>query len=156
MVGRPDVSLREGADRCRMAIINSDLGWPATKRITVLLSPADLTKRGPHFDLAIAVAVLAADGTVPGRGARSAPPSSASSPSTAGCARCRGCCRWCWRRASAASGTCSCPSPRSREAAMVPGMTVLGMRSLAQVVAELRDEEVPVAPPVAPMSGTGC
>ena len=34
--------------------------WPNTRRITVLLSPADLPKRGPHFDLGIAVAVLAA------------------------------------------------------------------------------------------------
>ena len=46
------------------------------------------------------------------------------------------------------------PEPQAREAAMVPGMTVLGMRSLAQVVAELRGEEVPEAPPVAPMSGS--
>ena len=67
MVGRPDVSLREAGDRCRMAIINSDLGWPATKRITILLSPADLSKRGPHFDLAVAVAVLAADESVSAR-----------------------------------------------------------------------------------------
>ena len=36
------------------------LDWPSTRRITILLSPADLPKRGTHFDLAIAVAVLAA------------------------------------------------------------------------------------------------
>ncbi|GAB7004380.1 YifB family Mg chelatase-like AAA ATPase [Nocardioides sp. AN3] len=40
------------------------------------------------------------------------------------------------------------PEPQAREAAMVPGVAVLGLRSLAQVVAELRDEEVPAAPPV--------
>ena len=45
------------------------------------------------------------------------------------------------------------PEPQAREAAMVPGVEVLGMRSLAQVVAELRDEPVPDAPPVAEMSG---
>ncbi len=45
------------------------------------------------------------------------------------------------------------PEPQSREAAMVPGMEVLGLRSLAQVVAELKGAEVPEAPPVAPMSG---
>ena len=33
-------------------------------------------------------------------------------------------------------------------------MTVLGVRSLGQVVAELCGEEVPEAPPVAPMSGS--
>jgi magnesium chelatase family protein len=46
------------------------------------------------------------------------------------------------------------PEPQAQEAAMVPGMSVLGMRSLAQVVAELRGEVVPDAPPVAPMSGS--
>ena len=45
------------------------------------------------------------------------------------------------------------PEPQAREAAMVPGMEVFGMRSLGQVVAELRGDEVPEAPPVAPMSG---
>ena len=45
------------------------------------------------------------------------------------------------------------PEPQADEASMVPGMEVLGMRSLAQVVAELRDEPVPEAPPVAAMLG---
>ena len=51
LVGRADSVLAEGRDRVRMAIINSDLEWPATKRITVLLSPADLPKGGSHYDL---------------------------------------------------------------------------------------------------------
>ncbi len=65
LVGRPDTSLNEARDRCRMAIINSALAWPATKRITILLSPADLLKSGTHFDVSIAVSVLAAAGDVP-------------------------------------------------------------------------------------------
>ena len=44
MVGRADLALREGVDRCRTAVVNSGLTWPVTKRITVLLSPADLAK----------------------------------------------------------------------------------------------------------------
>ena len=44
------------------------------------------------------------------------------------------------------------PEPQVREAAMVPGVAVFGMRSLAQVVAELGGEEVPEAPPVAALS----
>lgn len=51
MVGRGDAALREGQERVRMAILNSGLYWPATKRTTVLLSPADLPKMGTHFDL---------------------------------------------------------------------------------------------------------
>ena len=68
LVGRPDASITEARDRCRAAVINSDLKWPNTRRVTVLLSPADLPKRGPHFDLGIAVAVLAAsDAELPAR-----------------------------------------------------------------------------------------
>jgi magnesium chelatase family protein len=51
MVGRPDTSVSEARDRCRMAINNSDFKWPSTRRVTILLSPADLPKRGSHFDL---------------------------------------------------------------------------------------------------------
>ena len=65
LVGRPDAALNEARDRCRMAIINSGFDWPSTRRTTILLSPADLPKRGTHFDLAIAVAVLGATGVVP-------------------------------------------------------------------------------------------
>ena len=65
LVGRVDSALHEGRDRVRMAIENSQLTWPATtKRVTVLLSPADLPKSGAHFDLAIATAILAATGEV--------------------------------------------------------------------------------------------
>ena len=60
LVGRPDTSITEARDRCRAAVRNSRFTWPNTRRTTILLSPADLPKRGPHFDLAIAVAVLAA------------------------------------------------------------------------------------------------
>jgi magnesium chelatase family protein len=46
------------------------------------------------------------------------------------------------------------PEPQAAEAALVPGMAVLGVRSLRQVVAHLRGEEVPEAPPVEPMAST--
>ncbi len=55
MVGRPDTSISESRDRCRAAVQNCHLEWPVTKRVTILLSPADLPKHGPHFDLAVAV-----------------------------------------------------------------------------------------------------
>ena len=48
----------------RAAITNSGFEWPATKRITVLLSPADLPKSGVHFDLPVAAAVLVASGQI--------------------------------------------------------------------------------------------
>jgi magnesium chelatase family protein len=64
LVGLPDTALREARDRIRAAIINSGEQWPQ-RRITVGLSPASLPKRGSGFDLGIAVAVLAAAGAVP-------------------------------------------------------------------------------------------
>ena len=65
LVGLPDTALREARDRIRSAIVNSGEAWPA-RRITVGLSPASLPKRGSGFDLGIAMAILAAAGSVPG------------------------------------------------------------------------------------------
>jgi magnesium chelatase family protein len=64
LVGLPDTALREARDRIRAAIVNSGEEWPQRK-ITVGLSPASLPKRGSWFDLAIAIGVLTAAGTIP-------------------------------------------------------------------------------------------
>ncbi len=69
LVGLPDTALREARDRIRSAIVNSGEAWPA-RRITVGLSPASLPKRGSGFDLGIAMAILAAAGSVPGAALR--------------------------------------------------------------------------------------
>ncbi len=61
--GLPDTSLNEARDRVRAAVVNAGEDWP-NRRITVNLLPADLPKRGPGFDLAIAVVILAAAGRV--------------------------------------------------------------------------------------------
>ena len=64
MVGLPETAVKESKDRVRSAIINSHFDFPA-RRITVNLAPAELPKEGSRFDLAIAVAILAASGQVP-------------------------------------------------------------------------------------------
>ncbi|WP_345713872.1 magnesium chelatase domain-containing protein, partial [Kineococcus glutinatus] len=69
LVGLPDASLVEARDRVRAATANSGCPLPP-RRITVNLSPATLPKQGSGFDLAVAVAVLAAAGTVPAAAAR--------------------------------------------------------------------------------------
>ncbi len=153
LVGRPDASLNESKDRCRMAIINSGLQWPATKRITILLSPADLIKRGTHFGLAIAVAVLAADAQVP----REALAATAfiGELTLAGGLRCvPGVLPMVLAASARGVHRVYVPEPLAQEASMVPGMEVFGMRSLAQVAAELNQEPVPEAPPVAPLSSS--
>ena len=156
LVGRVDRSLSEARDRVRMAI-NNDCGpWPATKRVTILLSPADLPKTGTHYDLAIAIAVLAADKkheeltpelldgwafigelSVSG-GLRPVP---GVLPMVI---------------AASAHGIrrVFVPEPQAAEAGLVPGMTVFGVRSLAQVSAVLRGAEVPEAPPVVASSAS--
>ncbi len=63
LVGFLSGEVREAQDRVRTAIRNIGLTL-APKRITVNLSPADIRKEGTCFDLAIAVAVLAAHGYI--------------------------------------------------------------------------------------------
>ena len=150
IVGRVDKTLSEARDRVRMAI-NNDCGrWPATKRVTILLAPADLPKSGTHYDLAIAMAVMAADkkheeltpdllegwafiGELSVAGALRPVPGVL--PMVI---------------AAAAHGITRVfvPEPQAGEAGLVPGMTVFGVRSLAQVSAVLRGAEVPEADPV--------
>jgi magnesium chelatase family protein len=63
MVGLPDTSVRESRERVRLAIRNSGFEYPP-HRITVNLSPADVRKAGAAFDLPIALGILAATGVV--------------------------------------------------------------------------------------------
>jgi magnesium chelatase family protein len=64
IVGLPDRAVREARERVRGALLNSELEFPQ-QRITANLAPASLRKAGPSFDLAIAVAVLAASQQLP-------------------------------------------------------------------------------------------
>jgi magnesium chelatase family protein len=59
IVGLPDAAVNEAKERVRAAIHNSGLPFPI-KRITVNLAPADLRKEGPSYDLPMAVGVLRA------------------------------------------------------------------------------------------------
>ncbi len=63
IVGLPDQSIREAKERVRAAISNSSFDFPLG-RITVNLGEGDLKKEGSHFDLPIALGILAANGTV--------------------------------------------------------------------------------------------
>jgi magnesium chelatase family protein len=137
LVGLPDTALREARDRIRAAITNSGEQWPL-RRITVGLSPASLPKRGSGFDLGIAVAILSAAGSVPAdtidgvaflgelgldgqlRPVRGVLPAAA---------------------AAAASGfrRVAVPHANAAEAALVPGLEVLGAGTLGALLGWLRD-----------------
>lgn len=59
IVGLPDKAVSEARDRVRAALSALAIALPS-KRVTINLSPADLPKEGSHFDLPIALALLAA------------------------------------------------------------------------------------------------
>ena len=64
IVGLPDKAVSEARERVRSALIASGLALPA-RRITVNLAPADLPKEGSHYDLPIALGLMAAIGALP-------------------------------------------------------------------------------------------
>lgn len=148
LVGLPDKSLTESKDRVRAAVVNSGGEWPQ-KKLTVGLSPASVPKGGSGFDLAIACAVLGAaeridprtltdivmigelglDGRVrPVRGVLPAVLAAA----------------------DAGYEQVVVPECTAAEAALVPGVSVLGVRSLRQLIAVLTDEPVPEEEPDEP------
>ena len=64
IVGLPDKAVSEARERVRSALITSGLALPA-RRITVNLAPADVPKEGSHYDLPIALGLMAAIGAIP-------------------------------------------------------------------------------------------
>ena len=64
LVGLPDKAVAESRERVRSALTAIGLALPA-KRITVNLAPADLPKEGSHYDLPIAIGLMAALGIIP-------------------------------------------------------------------------------------------
>ena len=142
-VGLPDGAVREAVDRIRAAVRNSGFEYPQ-RRITVNLAPAGVRKEGPHYDLPIALGILAAAATPPlpdlapwcvlgelgldGRvhGVRGALPIAAA----AGRAGIRG---------------LLVPAANAAEAALAGGPPVIGVDTVADAVAHLRGE-APRAP----------
>lgn len=64
IVGLPDKAVSEARDRVRTALSSMAIALPS-KRITINLSPADMPKEGSHFDLPIAMSLLAALEVIP-------------------------------------------------------------------------------------------
>ncbi len=65
IVGLPDKAVAESRERVQAALHASGLSMPA-KKVTVNLAPADLPKEGSHYDLPIALGLMAALGALPG------------------------------------------------------------------------------------------
>ena len=152
ITGLPDASLKESRDRLRAAFVNSGGRWPSERKTTIGLGPAWLPKRGSGFDLALAAAVLCADGVVEQdalrgvvllgelgldgavRGVTGVLPALISV-------------RTAFRRAIV-------PAANLAEAQLVPDLDVVGVRSLFDLVQLLRgaDREDVVCPPPGPLA----
>ncbi|CAL9438766.1 YifB family Mg chelatase-like AAA ATPase [Streptomyces sp. enrichment culture] len=148
LVGLPDKSLTESRDRVRAAVVNSGATWPS-KKLTVGLSPASVPKAGSGFDLAVACAVLGAAERIDprvladivmigelGLDGRVRPV--------------RGILPAVLAAADAGYEQVVVPECAAAEASLVPGVSVLGVRSLRQLIAVLAEEPVPEEEPDGP------
>ncbi|MFI8938722.1 YifB family Mg chelatase-like AAA ATPase [Streptomyces syringium] len=141
LVGLPDKSLVESRDRVRAAVVNSGAEWPQ-KKLTVGLSPASVPKGGSGFDLAVACAVLGAAERIDPR--EIADLMMIGELGLDGRVRpVRGVLPAVLAAAEAGYRQVVVPERTTAEAALVPGVSVLGVRSLRQLIAVLTDEPVP-------------
>ena len=151
MVGLPDAGIRESRDRVRSAIRNSGFLFPP-HRITVNLSPADLRKEGASFDLPIALGVLAAAGSIRRRDIDDVLLIGALSLD-GGIQATRGVLPVAATARREGYRALLLPRDIRGEAAVVSGLRLFGVRTLAEAVAALNDpagfeeEDDPAAPP---------
>jgi magnesium chelatase family protein len=144
IVGLGDRAVREARERVHAAILNSGFEFPQ-RRVTVNLAPAHLRKAGPGFDLAIAVGVLAASGQVPAQALERL--------AVFGELSLGGDLRAARGVLAVAEGTLHAgldglivPRERAAEAALVEGLDVVGVTTLAEVATVLRGGDRPPPP----------
>ncbi|HXQ24793.1 MAG TPA: YifB family Mg chelatase-like AAA ATPase [Candidatus Acidoferrales bacterium] len=133
VVGLPDNAVRESRERIKAAVRNCGFDYPAYQVVTVNLAPADIRKEGSAFDLPMALGLLGCQGTFFGKildsyvflgelsldgGVRSV----RGALSAGLAARERG------------IKNLVVPEANAREAAVVEGTRVFGVKSLPQVV----------------------
>lgn len=145
IVGLPDKAVSEARERVRSALATMSIALPS-RRITVNLSPADLPKEGSHFDLPIALALLAAIEIIP--------PEAASETIALGELSLDGSLIPVVGALPAAMAAASegrrllCPRASGAEAAWVSDATVIGASGLTDVVRHFTGQMV--IPPAAP------
>jgi magnesium chelatase family protein len=140
LVGLADTEVKEARERVRAAIQNSGLEFPANKRVTVNLAPADLPKESGRFDLPIAIGILCASGQLDAKqvdrfefagelslGGDLRPVRGALAMALA-----------LHRKRGGAARALVLPHASAREAALVEGLAIHGAAHLLEVVAALR------------------
>jgi magnesium chelatase family protein len=140
LVGLPDAVVRQSVDRVRAAVVNSGHEFPL-RRVTIGLSPAAMPKQGSGFDLALAVAVLAAARVLPA--ARVGDLVLLGELGLDGSLRAvRGVLPAVLAAAAAGHRQVVVPQDNADEAGLVEGVEVLAAGSLGQVVAHLAGRSV--------------
>jgi magnesium chelatase family protein len=138
IVGLPDRAVMEARERVRSGIVAAELEFPL-RRVTVSLAPGALRKLGARFDLAIAIALLAATGQVPSERAarvlclgelaldarvRPVPGALLAAETARGCGL----------------ESMLCARASAGEAALLAGVSAIGVEHLAEAAAWLRGE----------------
>ncbi len=146
VVGLPDAAVQESRERVRSGIANQAYALPAA-RIVANLAPADLRKAGPQYDLPVALTILAASGQLrPGALAATGAVGElaldgALRPVQGALVLAEHAARQGWRQLVV-------PHTNAPEASLVPGIRVIGARTLRHAVDVLEDRAQPVGAPV--------
>lgn len=138
IVGLPGSAVRESKDRVRAALRNCGLTLPE-RRVTINLAPAHLRKEGATFDLAIALALLAASEQL--EQASLAPYVAVGELALDGRLKpIHGALPIASAARAASVGRLLVPAENAAEAALVDGIDVFGATTLGEIVALLRGE----------------
>jgi magnesium chelatase family protein len=141
LVGLPSAGTKEARRRVRSAVINSEQEWPQ-RSITANLAPADLRKDGSMFDLPLALGVLAATGKVAKD--RLSDYLFLGELALDGCLRpVRGALPAALAARESASKGLVLPLENASEAALVPGIEVVGAGHLAEAISFLGGQSPP-------------
>ncbi|MEE8385465.1 MAG: magnesium chelatase domain-containing protein, partial [Dehalococcoidia bacterium] len=139
VVGLPEGAVREGRERVMAALENAGYAVPPRK-ITVNLAPADVRKSGSAFDLPIALGLLVGMGVIPAEALVGTVV--VGEVSLDGTLRpVRGALSMTERAGTDGLRGIVLPRQNAPEAALVPGLSVLGAETLTEVVGHFRREE---------------
>lgn len=139
MVGLPDAAVKESRDRVRAALKNIGFNFPL-KQITVNLAPADLKKEGSSFDLPIAIGIITSEGLIEPEAVRGY--IFTGELSLDGRIKpVRGSLSMALKVRDLGLKGLIVPEENAPEAAVVSGVQVIGVQSLPELIAFLRQEK---------------
>ncbi len=144
LVGLPDSAVKESQQRIETALKNYNYRMPGRK-IVVNMAPADIRKEGSAYDLTLAIAILAASGQISG-GERLKEYYIMGELSLDGTLQpIRGALPIALEARKRGMKALILPEQNAREAAIVQGLDILGVKNIKQVI-DFFDGSVPITP----------